>query len=201
MSMNVSSNVPPVSSLLQSGAQPAAVQRREPTPSPAPSQTPPPAESNPNQVNTGLIQQPDDPNAQAVSTQPSQVKFSSVAVPLQQVREGKAEIGPGQHGEPVFKLGGLLGGLGFLLAGAPSRSFTPALEKAVKDFQEARGEKPTGKVDQKTMQQIDTAAASKGLQEEQNPPPPDQVTSTPTPPQGNAQSQYPFVGRETPQGE
>lgn len=118
-----------------------------------------------NQVNPKLQGVPDNPDASQVAARPSQLEF--VDQPLEQktasledVRSGQGTLQEGQSGEAVGKFQGLFMKLGLLLAGAPSDAFSPLLKMAVKSFQEENGLPATGKVDQRTMQAVDTRVRS-----------------------------------------
>ncbi|MBF2055034.1 MAG: peptidoglycan-binding protein [Candidatus Sericytochromatia bacterium] len=87
---------------------------------------------------------------------------------LDDIRQGRTEMKTGQRGEPVASFQSLLMQIGVLVAGAPSRSYTPVIEAAVKDYQARRNLTPTGHLNQQTLREAENEAASRDIQAEAN---------------------------------
>jgi peptidoglycan hydrolase-like protein with peptidoglycan-binding domain len=86
----------------------------------------------------------------------AQVDRYQVGPSYDDVRSGKAEMHRGHASGSVYILQEKLTRAGF--AAKPDSYFGPKTEKAVKGFQSSRGLPATGKVDQKTLQELDKAA-------------------------------------------
>lgn len=86
----------------------------------------------------------------------AQVDRYEVGPSYEDVRNGKAEMHRGQASGSVYILQEKLTRAGF--PAKPDSFFGPKTESAVKEFQRAHGLPDTGKVDQKTLQELDKAA-------------------------------------------
>lgn len=162
--MQIPSSRPPAES--PAPLTPSIVRQAAQQPS-APAQAPVAPTGDQARFDPRLQQQATAQAAQSLVDEPQQLSFEA-APELDDVRQGRAEMKPGQRGEPVASFQSLLMQIGVLVAGAPSRSYTPVIEAAVKDFQARRNLTPTGHLNQQTLREAENEAASREIQAEAN---------------------------------
>lgn len=114
-------------------------------------------------------------DAENVANNPSQVALgptqtSNTAPSLEDVRNGKGEIKPGDQGASVDRLTSIFIQLGLMVSGAPSRCYDTVMQAAVFQLQEENNLPKTGNIDQATMQAIDQRMTSLNPEDNELPP-------------------------------